>query len=340
MPLRAQPSGDEPGAVDDGRHDDDTREPDPVADPSRDQRRDDVPAGDRREDRRRRRERLVEADRDIEHDERARACEGPLPRRVRDEECRDVPVLAEDAPRLGDVRADAFEDASVAAVLGDEQDRHEARARDHAGCDEERRRVPGVKEVPAPDQRTADRDPSENVLDALRTAEHALGQHVRVEPAIRRLVDVVGEEERAQHQRGRPEVRHERQQREGERHRAHRDEHERAAAAERRVERIAPRADHERERQGEDAFRRQDEPDERRRLRVLAEDRREVRGGGGQRPRETERARPEGERRAAGPAVRRRRGSRRARRGRRRRSCARHGRPPRRRREACPTPSP
>ena len=111
---------------------------------------------------RRRRERLVEADGDVEDDERARACEGPLPRRVRDEERRDVPVLAEDAPRVGDVRADAFEDASVTAVLRDEEDRDEARARRRPpDCDEERRRVPGVKEVPAADQRTADRDPSE-----------------------------------------------------------------------------------------------------------------------------------------------------------------------------------
>ena len=48
-----------------------------------------------------------------------------------------------------------------------------------------------------------------------------------------------------------------------ERHRPERDEHERAAPAERRVERVAPRADHERQREREDALGGEHEPDER-----------------------------------------------------------------------------
>ena len=96
--------------------------------------------------------------------------------------------------------------------------------------DEERRRAPEVEEVAAADQPAGDRDPAEDVLDALGAAEDALGQHVGVQAPVRRLVDVVREEQPEQHQRRRPEVRHERDQREREGHRAERDEHERPPA--------------------------------------------------------------------------------------------------------------
>ena len=58
------------------------------------------------------------------------------------------------------------------------------------------------------------RDAAKDVLDALCAAEDAAGQQVGVQAAVRRLVDVVREEEREDHQRGRPEARHEREQRE------------------------------------------------------------------------------------------------------------------------------
>ena len=90
----------------------------------------------------------------------------------------------------------ALEDAAVAAVLRHEQDGHGAGHRDDERGDEERGRAPEVEEEPAPDQRTRERDPAKDVLHALRPAEHAVGQDVRVQAAVRRLVDVVGEEER------------------------------------------------------------------------------------------------------------------------------------------------
>ena len=264
----------------------------------------------------------------------------PFPGRVRHEEGGDVAVGAQYPPRVRHVRPHALEDASLTAVLRDEEDRDEARDGDDCGRGEERRRAPEVEQVPAADQRTADRNAAKDVLHALRAPEDLLRQDVRVQAAVGRLVDVVGEEQGAEHQRRRPEVRHEGEESERERHRADGGGHERAAAPERRVERVAPRADHERKRQREDPLGCENEADERRRVGVPAEDRRQVRGGRRQRPCEAEGARPEDERVPPGPGVRRRLSSRRARRERRRRSCARHGRPPRRRRGACPSPSP
>jgi hypothetical protein len=90
--------------------------------------------------------------------------------------------------------------------------------------------VPDVEEQPAADQADADREPAEEVLHALRAAVLPLRQQVGVEAAVRRLVEVVREEEREQDQRHQPEARHERHEREAEADRAERDEHERAPA--------------------------------------------------------------------------------------------------------------
>jgi len=139
-------------------------------------------------------------------------------------------------------------------------------------------------------ERSAERNPAEEMLNALRAAVDLLGQEIRVKAAVGRLVDVVGEEEREHEQGRRPQVRHERHQGETEADRADRDEHERTAAAERRVERVAPRADHERQRQGEDALGGEHRPDQRGRRCVLAEHRRQVGGRRRQRPRQAERA--------------------------------------------------
>ena len=125
---------------------------------------------------------------------------------------------------------------------GDEAGRGDDRRRR-----EKRRRLPEVVEEAAADERAAERDAAEEVLNALRAAEDVVGQQVGVEAAVRGLVDVVGEEEREDEQRRRPQVRHEGHQREAEAHRADRDGHERPAPAERRVERVAPGADHERQ---------------------------------------------------------------------------------------------
>jgi hypothetical protein len=181
----------------------------------------------------------------------------------------------------------------VPAVLPQEEDRHAARGRpDHGGC-EERERLPEVEEEAAADERRADRHASQHVLRALRGAVARLGQHIGIQAAIRRLVDVVREEEREDDQRGRPERRHERHQAQAEGDRPDRHEHERAAAAERRVERVAPGADHDRERQGEDALGGENERDQRGRVRELAEQRRQIGRHDRQRECEPEGAEPE-----------------------------------------------
>ena len=129
VPLAAETAGEQSHAVDGGRRGDHPREADPVAEPAGEQRRDDVAGGDGREDVGRRDERLAETDRDVQDGERAGAGERPLPRRVGREEGRDVAVRPEHAPGVRDVGPHTLEDAPVAAVLGDEHDRHEARAR-------------------------------------------------------------------------------------------------------------------------------------------------------------------------------------------------------------------
>ena len=133
----------------------------------------------------------------------------------------------------------------------EEEDRRQAGDRDHHRRGEKRRRAPEVQQEPAADQRAAESDAAEDVLDALRPPVDVVGEQVGVEAPIRRLVDVVREEEPEQHQRRRPEARHERQQREPERHGADRGEHERPSPPERRVERVAPRPDDEREKDRE-----------------------------------------------------------------------------------------
>ncbi len=127
--------------------------------------------------------------------------------------------------------------------------------------------MPEMEEEAAADQAAAERHAAKHVLDALRPTEHGEREDVRVEPPVRRLVDVVREEEREEQQRGRPQARHEREQREREEHRPEGGEHERPASPERGVKRVAPRPDHEREGQREEPLRGEDEPDESRRAR-------------------------------------------------------------------------
>jgi hypothetical protein len=192
-----------------------------------------------------------------------------------------------------DVRADALEDPAVAAVLAQEHDRREARGHDDDRRDEERERLPDVEERPAADQCGSERGAPHEVLRALRPAEHPLREQVGVEAAVGRLVHVVGEKGEDE-QRRRPQARHERHQREAEADGAERNEHERPPPPERRVERVAPGPDHERERHGEETLGREHKRDQRRRRRELAEQRRQVCRGGCEREGEPER--PEAER--------------------------------------------
>ena len=77
-----------------------------------------------------------------------------------------------------------------------------AASRKGAGCQALNRNPPATSAIPSA-------DPAQHVLHALRAAVQALVQDVRVEPAVGRLVHVVGEEEGQDDQRHRPDVRHE-----------------------------------------------------------------------------------------------------------------------------------
>src|SRR5207302_656200 len=90
---------------------------------------------------------------------------------------------------------------------------------------------------------------------------------------------------------------------EEERHRADRREHEGAPASERRVERVAPRSDHGREREREDPLRAEERADQTARPRELvAQERRQVRRGRRDREREPEGAEPERPEQTAAPS--------------------------------------
>src|SRR5439155_21852678 len=94
-----------------------------------------------------------------------------------------VAFLPEDVPALLDVGPEAFEDAAVAAVLADEQDRQAAGGGRDEGGGQERSRLPDLEQEVSPDERDPERDPAQNVLDPLRAAVSRGRQHIRVEPA-------------------------------------------------------------------------------------------------------------------------------------------------------------
>ena len=81
----------------------------------------------------------------------------------------------------------------------------QASERDRRGEDEGEG-LPDGEEESAADERAAEREPPKDVLDALGAAEDAGREAVRVEAAVRRLVQVVGEEEREEGERGRLEA--------------------------------------------------------------------------------------------------------------------------------------
>ncbi len=196
--------------------------------------------------------------------------------------------MEEDVSAHAEIGANALVDAMFPAVLAHPPHDGAAGQRRRQGGKQEGSRLPHAEQEAAGDERDADGDPAQDVLDALRAPEDALVQQVGVEAAVRRLVDVVREEEEHHEQRRRPDVGHERNEREAEAHRQEGGEHERAAAAHRRQERVAPRADDERHGEGEEPFRGEHGGDHRLGVREVREHRREVGGGRGDREREPE----------------------------------------------------
>ena len=225
LPALGEAGEEQPRRVDDGRPEDDAGRADAVTDAPGDDGRDRIAGGDGREDRRRDRQRLVEALDDVEDDERPHGGERPLPARHGEQEHPHVGQVEEDVAAHADVRANALVDAALAAVLS--HPAHDGAAGDGRddGGEQERRRVRHAEQEAAADEGDAEGDAAQDVLDALRAREDALVQEVRVQAAVRRLVDVVREEERHHDECRRPDVRHEREEREAE---AHRDRARRA----------------------------------------------------------------------------------------------------------------
>ena len=274
VPARGEAGDQVAAAVDEGREEDHAGDPETVAQAAGDQGGDHVARGHCAEQRGGDRLRLVQPVQHVEDDERARRRERPFPRRVGEEKAAHFRFLTQDAPAPLEVRAHALEHAAVATVFTYEEDRRGAgRSRDERG-QHERRGMPDLQQEPSADESGAERDPSQHVLDPLRAAIRRGRQQVRIQAAVRRLVDVVREEEREDDQRRRPEVRHEREQQETEAERAERREHERAPTAERRVERVAPRADHRRQCEREHALRAENESDQRPGVREVPQERR------------------------------------------------------------------
>ena len=87
--------------------------------------------------------------------------------------------------------------------------------RNGAGCQRSKRSPPPIRPTPIA-------TPAQQVLDSLRAAVLPLRQEIRVQAAVRRLVEVVREEEPEQDQRHQPEARHERDERQAETHRPER----------------------------------------------------------------------------------------------------------------------
>ena len=136
-----------------------------------------------------------------------------------------------------------FEDSAMPPVLAQEKNGNKARRRDDSCGKEKRRGLPEAKEDAAADQTAAQSNPAKEVLHPLGPTIEPIRQQIRVEAPIRRLVDVVREEEREDEKRRRPEVRHERHQRKTESDRADGNEHEGSAAPHGSVERVTPGAD-------------------------------------------------------------------------------------------------
>ena len=253
--------------------------------------------------------RLAEPSGHVEDDERARRGERPLPGGVGDEKAAHLGLLPQDAPAALEVRRDALEHAAVPAVLAHEHDRGAAGSGRDEGCEQKWSRVPDLEQPAAPHERGAEGDSAQHVLHALRAAVGRLRQQVRIQAAIRRLIDVVREEECEDDQRRRPEIRHERHQEKAEPDRPECGQHERTSPTKRCVERVAPRADHGREHECEHALGPEDESDQRTRGRELMEKRRQVGSRRRDGERQAEGTQPEGPEEAAPGLLRARRGN-------------------------------
>ena len=178
-------------------------------------------------------------------------------------------------------------------LLADEPDHEPAGGRCDAGRDDEGQRLPEREQEAAAHEGASDRGSAEDVLNALRAAEHAGGQPVRVQPTVRRLVHVVRDEEHDEHEGHRPEAGHETHHGQADSHRDEGREHEGAAPAQARPRAVARGPDERRQHQRNRSLGREHEPDQRARGRELVQHRRQVGGHGRDRPRKAEGAEAE-----------------------------------------------
>ena len=112
-------------------------------------------------------ERLAEPIDDVEDDEGAHAGEGRLPRGVRDQEAAHVLLPADDAPGCRQDRPEALVAGRFHIVLVDEHDHRAACDQRDTRGEDERERLPDGEQEAAADERRAERDTAQDVLDAL-----------------------------------------------------------------------------------------------------------------------------------------------------------------------------
>src|SRR5207253_8405800 len=123
---------------------------------------------------------LLQTVEDVKDDEGARRGKCSLPRCVGEQEPAHLRFLTQDVPAPPEVGADTLEDATVTAVLTDEQDGHSAGScRDERG-EHERRRVPELEKEAAADKRRTERDSTQDVLDPLRATVRRGRQQIRI----------------------------------------------------------------------------------------------------------------------------------------------------------------
>src|SRR5919201_7069251 len=169
VPSLREAADQETGSVDERGEEDDAGEAEAIAEPAGEDRSDYVADCDRSQDLARDGLRLVQTVDHVQDHEAPRRRERPLPGGVRDQETPDVALPPEDEPAPPDVGQEALEDAAVPTVLAYEQDREPAGCgRDQSGG-EERRRHPDLEQEVAADHLDPERDPTEDVLDALRS---------------------------------------------------------------------------------------------------------------------------------------------------------------------------
>ena len=237
---------------------------------------DDVGARDDADDGNGRPDRLAEPLDDEEDHEGLQAHEGQLPERVRGHEGAHIGALAhepEDARAGGTRVPDDRRRALLAAHLAHEDDRGE---HGRAGGEEEGQRCPHRQKQAAGDEGDPEAEPAHDALPALRPALVGGGHELGEERLVRRVVDVVADEEERDEGDDLGVAVRERKDHERRYQERHAQERVWDPAPEAALGAIGERADEKRQEEREGALGAYRDPDRPRRRRRLAEQERRV----------------------------------------------------------------